>query len=1153
MEKSKKLSIKVLSTAMLSTLLFTSSTFAQDSVITPSVESIVSQGQQILIKERQKQAANLADKLGYKEAKQEAYAPDEKVRFIIEVEQPAESMTKSKADQRRLLNGKQDDVISKIVKKENKIRHRYYDGLNGFSMEGEFKELEAIQSTPGVVSVHVAKTFKPSMTESKDIVQAQKVWEDLGYRGEGLIVAVVDSGVNYLHPDFTLPDDSKEETKWTEDSITSTLNSTSINDKWYSDKVPSGYDWADIDNDVIPNGSQHGMHVAGTVGANGNELSGGIKGVAPGVQILAEKVFSDTDGSAYEDDIIAGIYHAVELGADVINLSLGSDSGFVSEKNDPIQKAIRLATEQGTLVVAAGGNAAYSTKTNLLPRMEKPFAENPDIGTVGEPGISPFALSVASYENDHVRYGSFSLSDGETLAYQDQTQYNFNLANGLDKDTSYEVVFAEEGLDADYKNLDVKDKIVIIQPEQEYGTYSYAQYAAARKGAKAILVVPPASVPDFERMQFGSNSLLVATTSKEQGEMVISKLQSGESVTIKLSDGVWYENPDRDTISYYSSMGSPHDLSFKPEISAPGGKIYSTVGSSGYEVMSGTSMASPHVAGGAALVLQYLYEKGLPKAEETVLLAKNVLMNTSIIASQPNSEVPYSPRYQGSGLMQLKNAIQTPVLVSHKGAKLEQAASVALKEIKNRTVKFDLSLDPLTNSTTEYDVYVDVLTDETETKEFDNNQDGTIDESHEYLTLTTKRIQNAEVTVNGKSTTHQKGTKVTVKKGKKEKVSVKIDLPKSMQDEQFVEGFVRLVPKNDELAVPLTVPFMGFYGEWDKPKNVDPSPWESGEFLGFTVLWDDISELPLGYDLATGEFDISKISMSPNFYAPGPFSTFTALRNLAKTQMYIENEKGEKIKDLGDFSETTGEPWKYRKNIMGNRDYMYNGYPWLMDDNNQNTVPDGDYKYVIQTTLDYKGAKPQENKMPFKVDSKSPEIKNIQVQPRDEQFEITFDSKDEENGSGFYGAIAFVDDQYMPLDPGVTSLLVDDEPKSIIIMSSDYAYNHNYAVWGDISTIDEYLLVPYFAVYGSDVNVNRPLEITGYAMNRLDWTIFIEDENGQLIDQYDVKNEHTLYSNWTPKADIPNGTYFAYAQATHPSGLSVTTSKSDFTVVQEQE
>jgi lactocepin len=154
--------------------------------------------------------------------------------------------------------------------------------------------------------------------------------------------------------------------------------------------------WADNDTDVIPGpkGSPHGTHVAGTIGANGDETKDGVVGIAPGVQLLAENVFSDNESGAYEDDIIAGIEHAVTMGADVINMSLGVDSGYADEDYDPIQKAIREATELGDTSSRSSRNLAYSTQNRLVPSTLRPYAEDPDIGTVGAPCVSPYALSV---------------------------------------------------------------------------------------------------------------------------------------------------------------------------------------------------------------------------------------------------------------------------------------------------------------------------------------------------------------------------------------------------------------------------------------------------------------------------------------------------------------------------------------------------------------------------------------------------------------------------------------------------------------------------------------------------------------------------------------------------------------------------------------
>ncbi|PGL72232.1 S8 family serine peptidase [Bacillus sp. AFS055030] len=1168
MKKRKSFPYKVLATTTLASMLFTSTGFAEgtneNQVPAPSLEEIAKQGQKIFAEE-QKQSANKAeDPFGYENLNNaHAYKPNEKVRVIVEVEQPATSDDSNQTKKARFKE-KQDQVISRISKERSvpKIKQRFYEGFNGFSLETEYRNLKDIQQTQGVTNVHIARKFQPSMGASKELVQAQKVWQSYGYEGEGLLVAVVDTGIDYTHKDMTITKKGKAKQKWNQENIKSKLDETSVGDVWYSDKVPTGYDWADHDTDVIPHGSgnEHGMHVSGTIGANGDEANDGVEGIAPGVQLLAEKVFSDTANGAYEDDIIAGIEHAVTMGADVINMSLGTDSGFVSEVDDPIQKVIREATEQGTLVVVAGGNSAYSTQNNLLQSSLKPYAENPDIGTVGEPGVSPFALSVASYENSSIHMSTLQEENGLQLPYQDQTQFNFNLSKVLSPLESYELVFVGEGKTADFKNLpDLSGKIVVAKPNVKYATYSYIQSEAKKKNAKAIILVPADEDIDYPLVYFSPYlSVEGATTSRAIGNSLISKLKSGYIVKMKPSKGVYVDNPDKNTMSYFSSYGAPHTLDFKPEISAPGGNIYSTVPGNGYEVMSGTSMASPHVAGGSALVLQSLYEKGLKHSESTALKTKIALMNTAKLVQDPstNNEVPYSPRIQGSGLMQIQNAIKTPVLVTREKTPLEQAGAVALKEV-NKNIHFKLNAEALQNvkvKDLEYQVYVDVYTDGRETKEFDLDNDGTLD-SKEYLTLKSERINGAIATVNGEKVTSTEGKTLKIKPGQEKNLDVQIQLPSSLKDGSFVEGYVRLVPsgKNSDAAVPLTVPYMGYYGKWDQPTNIDPAAYEKDAFLGYTTLWNDEigaeGVFPLGYDPRTGRFNMDRIVMSPNTPLKQVYASFTVLRNLAKTEMYVENDKGELLQYLGDFSEYTGKPWKFRKNIMSYRDYLNTGYGWDLKDQNGQVVKDGVYNYVIKTTLDYKGAKPQIVKLPLHIDSVAPVVSDIKVTPKDGQYEISF--KADDVGSGYNGAIVWYNGKYKPLNQGETSTLVKEEPKSVVVLGADYALNQSYTVWGDPSYINEEMLVSYFSVYpNKNVNSKTPAGINAFANNNVNWKIYIKDENGKVIDSLDVQNESEIHLKWTPEADVPNGTYTISADVSSKDGFKVSVTPQTITVQQ---
>src|SRR5690625_3753584 len=136
---------------------------------------------------------------------------------------------------------------------------------------------------------------------------------------------------------------------------------------------------------------------------------------------------------------------------------------------------------------------------------------------------------------------------------------------------------------------------------------------------------------DFPTFNLSEYSIPAASTSEKVGKEIIEELEKGQQISFRLADGEWLENPDKNDMSDFSSIGAPHTLDFKPEISAPGGNIYSTSLENDYELMSGTSMASPNVAGGSALVLQSLYEKGLDQTEDAALQAKIALMNTSRI------------------------------------------------------------------------------------------------------------------------------------------------------------------------------------------------------------------------------------------------------------------------------------------------------------------------------------------------------------------------------------------------------------------------------------------------------------------------------------------------------------------------------------------
>ncbi len=263
------------------------------------------------------------------------------------------------ADLRRDLE-RLDAAASGTVRTESepvRVAQTFSRVLFGASARVRLEMLPAIEALPYVASVHVARSFRTTLANSVPHIRANQVWSTHGTRGAGVVVAVIDSGIDYHHPAF----------------------GGGIGAGF---KVAGGWDFTNDDSDPVDDNG-HGTHVAGIIGANG----GGLTGVAPEVTLLAFKAF-DQYGQGEEGDILAAIERSVDPDqdgdpsdhVDVVNISAGAPA----VDNDPVAQAVENATAAGILFcISAGNSGAY--------------------GNIGSPAIASSVIAVgASDLNDNI-------------------------------------------------------------------------------------------------------------------------------------------------------------------------------------------------------------------------------------------------------------------------------------------------------------------------------------------------------------------------------------------------------------------------------------------------------------------------------------------------------------------------------------------------------------------------------------------------------------------------------------------------------------------------------------------------------------------------------------------------------------------------------
>ncbi|MBD7910699.1 S8 family serine peptidase [Clostridium cibarium] len=929
---------------------------------------------------------------------------EEDIRVIVQLEDsPAikddgTDYTDSVKEKEEGVKSSQSNVISQVEAITGTTVKRSFGYLvNGFSINTKRKNIGAISAIDGVKTVTEVRSFKPDMEFAKKITGATDVWKDLGYKGEGMVVSIIDTGIDYRHKDLQKIDTSKIKLKGEDVKV----NIDKLHyGTHFTDKVPFGYNYADGNDNVIDDGSQHGMHVAGIVAANGDDNDTGtfkaVKGVAPEAQLLAMKVFTNNPAtpSAYDDDIIAAMEDSVKLGADVINMSLGGGPGFSAEE-DPENMAVKNATDAGVICVISAGNSQTTTTSNTSGQ---PTDETglKDTATVSSPSTAKGAFSIASMENSstvlpQVSYESnkgtkgkvfFSNTEGSNLAALGDYHKVVDCGKGIIKD----------GQD-DFHGQDLSGKIALI--ERGVTTFqSKYDNAIAHKAAGVIIYNHEAGGNLPFGMGISNITSPVFSLGRADALVMKDNIKLGDDEFKFSSDGSvsGIENTDKDDMSQFSSWGATPDLEFKPEITAPGGDIYSLANNNSYQVMSGTSMAAPHSSGSEALILQGIKEKKIGlKGKDLVTFAKNTAMNTAKIMIDKydsSKSIPYSTRRQGAGLMQIENAIKNNVTVTYKDGK----AAAALKQIGKKTI-FNLELKNYGSKDITYKLenekaYGEVIGD--------NN-----------------KIH--EVELEGSGVTLDKN-EVVVKANSTAEVTATLNLSDKVATENFVEGYIHFT--SEDLAEPsLSVPYMGFYGDWGKESIVDaPKYVGSSDYkIGTTGLmtYSNGKNNYLGSTIKNDELFIEKdkVAISPNGdgIKDNLFPALYMLRNSKELKAQVIDKDGNVIKDL--YVSPRVVKTMYSDYASGKEDAKYlNGAKWDGTVYNSSTgkeekAKDGEYKIRITNSMELEGSKEQVLDLPVKLDSVAPEIKIEGVEKYKDSkggihYKLKWKEADNDGGSG---------------------------------------------------------------------------------------------------------------------------------------------------------
>ena len=766
----------------------------------------------------------------------------------------------------KTLTNQQNKVISALQKSgiEYTYRGAYTSVSNAIALRIKTADFYKLGSVEGVKQVYrnevysIPQTIDPVTNYTP--VYSTGVYDssDVDYQGDGMLVAVLDTGLDYTHSAFQVMPDTTDPVYWNHSKIAAKFNGGaplysqsigfSVDDVYVNDKVVYAFDYADDDNDVYPSYSNHGTHVAGIIaGKDENKVvddkGNTFIGVAPNAQLAIMKVFTDNlDSEMLGGADSIGILHAIDdcakLGVDVINMSLGSTGGFSDELSDNyVTRVYNDIQDLGISLIVAAGNEYSSgygggNGTNL--------ASNPDSGTVGSPSSYEASLSVASIEGQKAPYivgnsgskESVAFITNSSDAYGNELDFIENLYKAvekankttLDRNKPLEVPYVVIGGVGNLMNYtssirrQLKSTPTIAFVKR--GDISFAdkvQYAMDN-GAVACIIYN--NLSGTIRMSLGDlvNPIPACSIGLEAGTNLVNNAVSSKG-TVTISKD-YTAGP---FMSEFSSWGPTPSLRLKPEITAYGGKILSAI-AGGYDQLSGTSMASPNMAGMVALMRQHVRETYSLTGAELNARVYQMLMSTTTMVNNDEGN-PYSPRKQGAGLGSLKSALETLGYITVGNS---PKTKIELLDDPKRTGIYEMEFTIHNVSNDKAISYTPHVYNMTETLAVDGR---TVAEKAHMLDDTDVKVYVEGTLTDGR---------VTVPKASSVNVKVVLTLgdagrkyiEDSFKNGMYVEGFVRFEEGLDEDSKEICdigVPYLAFYGDWADAPLFDYTVFEISE------------------------------------------------------------------------------------------------------------------------------------------------------------------------------------------------------------------------------------------------------------------------------------------------------------------------------------